>query len=109
MNLDTVLEMTQRMLDSGKGPSRINALVFYATPVSTPPGDWPRYRCDRLGSDRRCTVYAERPDTCRSFPGRGHVCSFCGFSLAKQRRATRRQIRRWIEDASRARTIARAA
>jgi Fe-S-cluster containining protein len=45
----------------------------------------------------RCKAYASRPFECREFPGRGR-CVYCGFSVAKRRRAVKRMIRETIAE-----------
>lgn len=45
---------------------------------------------------RRCKAYRQRPFECREHPGR-FACSWCGFSLAKRRRAAKRLIRDLIQ------------
>lgn len=93
MSLDDVLDQTQRILDSDRGMTPQNALVFYARPVVSK-DEHPRFRCEHLTDARLCRIYATRPDTCRDFPSnQGEPCRSCGFSVAKRRRRTRRMIR----------------
>jgi Fe-S-cluster containining protein len=42
--------------------------------------------CIFLGKDRRCTVYENRPEVCRSFPKIGPRPTFCPY---KNKKATR--------------------
>lgn len=46
-----------------------------------------QFKCKHLGPDKRCTIYAKRPDFCRNYPSEksillgGNLAEGCGYSF----------------------------
>jgi Fe-S-cluster containining protein len=83
-DLPAYLENAREAMAAGTANEYQRDAVFWLPHIhpAAPHADGiPRYRCDLLGADGRCTIYAARPRTCREYPSADHGarCGACGY------------------------------